>query len=687
LLVAVGLVFGQTARHDFVNYDDSRYVYENPHIARGLTAQGIFWVFTHKHGGNWHPLTGLTHMFDCQVFGLHAGGHHLTNMLLHAATAVLLFLVLRQMTGGFWPSAMVAAIFAVHPLRVESVAWISERKDVLSGLCFVGTLGTYVRYVRSPFSLGRYLLLVVVFALGLMAKPMLVTLPLLLLLLDYWPLGRMTAATAGNTAVGSGRWVRRFSVPRHLVFEKVPLLLLAAVCCWLTFWAQGIAVASHEALSFSSRIANAMVGYVAYLGKFLCPVGLAVFYPHPEGNLPVWQPLGALVILVGISAAALASRRRCPYLLVGWLWYVGMLVPVIGLVQVGKQAMADRYTYLPQIGLCVALAWAGAEVCRSWSRRWLVCGVTSIVALAVMMAWRQTTFWQDSKTLWTHALACTSQNYVAHNDLGLEMHHRGRLDKAMAHYQQALEIKPDYAEAHFNLGNALAGRGQVASAIIHYQKALEIKPDYAEAHNNLAVALAGRGQGDSAIAHWQKALDVKPDYADAHNNLAGVLTNRGQIDSAIIHYQQALEINPDYADAHGNLGRALIENGRFDEAIAQLQRALQIKPDHAEAHNNLAWLRATCPAAAWRNSTEAIAHAERAKQLLGDMPGVLDTLAAAYAEAGRFSEAVGTARKGLEFANRQNHHALANDLATRIALYEARKPYHQPLSASTPAKP
>jgi tetratricopeptide (TPR) repeat protein len=658
------------------------------------------------------------------------------------------------MTGGFWPSALVAVIFAAHPLHVESVAWVSERKDVLSGLCFVLTLGAYVGYVRQRFSLVRYLAVIVVFALGLMAKPMLVTLPLVLLLLDYWPLGRMIPAAREDTRnAGIGR-PGRFSLPARVVLEKLPLLALVAVSCVTTVWAQRAALAPIKELPVWWRIGNALISYVAYLGQFFYPANLAVFYPRSGLDLPLWKVLGAALVLLGITGGVVVLRRRCPYLLVGWLWHVGMLVPVIGIVQVGSQMMADRFTYLPQIGPCIALAWGLADVRRSWPSRRRLWGVGAALSLAFLMgcAWRQTTFWQDSETLWTHALACNSQNYVAHNDVGLVLADRGRLDQAMAHYQKALEIDPDYALAHYNLAVILAGRGQVDSAITHYQKALEIKPDYAhayynlavvladrgqvdsaithyqkaleikpdfaEAHNNLGNALAGRGRVDSAIAHYQKALEIKPDDAEAHNNLGNALAGRGRVDSAIAHYQKALEIKPDYADAHYNLGNALLglgqwnealeqlrkvvelspggavprntlgvvlaAHGRFDEALPQFQKALQIQPNYAEARKNLALLRATCPQASLRNGAEAIAHAQRAKQLLGDVPGVLDTLAAAYAEAGRFPEALAATRKALELAKRQNDRPLIDALRAHIALYEAGKPYHQTPAASTP---
>ena len=601
LLLAIGVAFGQTVRYEFFNLDDDTYVYENPQVSRGLSAEGIAWAFTQSHDANWHPLTWISLMLDCQVYGLSAGGYHLTNVLLHAATAVLLFLVLQRMTGDFWPGALVAALFAVHPLRVESVAWVTERKDVLSGLFFMLALWAYVGYVCHRFSLARYALLMALFALGLMAKPMLVTLPFVLLLLDYWPLGRF----AGGPCHGEPRRGRRDLAPtpphcmggdfhrgadfpdtvlgrlrssRHLLMEKIPLFVLAAVSCVVTFWAQGQAVVPIDRLPFPWRIANALVSYVAYLGQFFCPAGLAVYYPHPEGNLPLWQSAGALLMLACISAGALASWRRCPYLLMGWLWYLGMLVPVVGLAQVGTQAMADRFTYLPQIGLCLALAWGAADLCGTWRCR-SVCSLAAALVLALLTvgAWRQTCFWRDSETLWSHTLACTSRNYVA----------------------------------HYDLGNVLAARRRFDAAIPHYRAALEIKPDDAETRNNLGAALQSQGKIDEAMAQYRQALQIKPDYARVRYNLGKLLAGRGQ----------------------------------FKEAIAHFEQMLKLQPDHVEAQTILAWLRATCPQASLRNGAEAIEHARRADQLCGGRrPDVLDCLAASYAEAGRFPEALATAQ-------------------------------------------
>jgi protein O-mannosyl-transferase len=780
LLLAVVLVFGQTLQHKFINYDDDEYVYANPQVAPGLTTHGIARAFTQACAGNWHPLTCLSHMLDCQLYGLQPWGHHLSNVLLHAASTILLFLVLRRMTGDLWPSAFVAALFAIHPLHVESVAWVAERKDVLSGLFFMLTLWAYVGYVRHPFSLARYLSVVALFALGLMAKPMLVTLPCVLLLLDYWPLGRFSSPPAKDTKTDQPR--SRLSIVMPLVVEKLPLLVLTAVSCVVMPLTQKQAIESLDAVPLSARVANALVSYVAYLGQLFYPIGLAVLYPHPGSALPTWQVAGALVLMVSISAVVLVWRRRRPYLFVGWLWYVGMLVPVIGLVQLGSQSRADRYTYLTQIGLYMALAWGASEVSRHWPYRRWVCGVTSVSVIVIMAAcaWRQTSYWRDSETLWTRALACTSGNAPAHYNLGVALSGRGRVDEAIAQYRKALKIKPDKADAHNNLAMALVVRGEVDAAIAHYQKALEIRPDLAEVHYNLGVALADRGEVDAAIAHYkmaleinpydadthnnlgkamsgrgqvdeaitqyQKALEIRPSLAEAHNNLGMALAGCGQVDEAIACYQKALEIRPDLAEAHNNLGNALVRRGQVDEAIAQYRQALQVKPDFAEAHynlanalarcgefdtaivhyrkaleikpndtrcsenlasvlsdrekilrtlatrretlrsrpddtallNDIAWMLATNPNASVRNGAEAVELAKRASKLSGGKePAILGTLAAAYAETGRFAEAVETAQRALALATNQSRAALAHTLRAQLKLYQHGSPYRE----------
>ncbi len=636
LLLAVALVFGQTVRHEFVNYDDGPYVYENPQVAGGLTARGIAWALTASHGGNWHPLTGLSHMLDVQLYGLNAGGHHLTNVLLHAAAAILLFLVLWRMTGFLWRSAFVAAVFAIHPLRVESVAWVAERKDVLSGLFFMLTLWAYVGYARRPFSSVRYLAVAVLFSLGLMAKPMLVTLPFVLLLLDYWPLGRMGPLSADKPP----------PFPWLVIVEKLPLMALTIASCVATIITQSEAITPIDTIPISSRISNALVSYVAYIGDLFYPVGLAVLYPHPGSGLPIWKVAASTLALTGITTAAVAWRRRFPYLFVGWFWYVGMLVPVIGLVQVGSHSMADRYTYLPQIGLSLCVTWGIAQFAASRRHRCRLCGIASALVILLLMglAWRQTSYWRDSETLWTHALACTADNYTVHNDLGVIVEERGRIDEAIAHFQKALKIKPNFAEAHHNLGNAFMRRGQADAAITHYQKSLELWPGDAKSHNNLGVALAGLEQ----------------------------------VESAIIHFQRALEIQPDYAEARFNLGRALDRQGKTADAVIQWREAVRLQPNRIVLLNQLAWVLATCPAESIRNGAEAVDLARRAVRLSdGRDAAILDTLAAAYAETGRFSEAVETVERAVSLASVQGNAALADIIRPHIKLFRTGVPYRE----------
>ncbi len=683
LLLAVVAVFGQTAGHNFVNFDDDHYVYENRHVRGGLTREGTVWAITAFYAGNWHPLTWLSHTLDWRLYHFEPGGHHLTSVLLHAAAAVVLFLALRRMTrrsaAALWPSAWVAAVFAIHPLRVESVAWVAERKDVLSGLFFMLTLWFYAYYAQRPASWGRYLLVVASFALGLTAKPMLVVLPFVLLLLDYWPLGRAGSRERGagsreqeskirdliseirrppSTARQSASKNPAFPLlpapcsllpaPRSLLpllVEKIPLFVLAAASCAVTLAAQRGAMLHLEQLAFGERVANAAVAYVAYLGKMLYPAGLAVFYPLPKEPLPAGEVAAAIGVLLAISTAAFAARRKCPYLLFGWLWYLGTLVPVIGLVQVGSQAMADRYTYLTQIGLYMALAWGAADAARAWPhRRPAIAALSALVAAGLIVcAWQQTRHWRDSEALWTHALACTAQNPIAENSLGNALSDRGEVGEAIAHYRQAVEIEPDYAPAHHNLGRALAGRGEVEEAIAQYRKALRIKPDYAEAHTNLGDVLTGRGEVDEAIVHYRQAVEIRPDYVEAHNNLGNALAGRGEFDEAIAHYRRVLEIEPDFAKAHNNLGYALAIRNEEDEAIAHYRRAVEIEPDYAEAHFNLG------NALAGRGEADdAIAQYRQALAIKPDFADAHNNLGYTLAGRGEIEEAIAQYRWALE---------------------------------------
>ena len=683
-------VYWPVTGHGFVNYDDNDYVSENPLVARGLSVQGVVWALTHFHASNWHPLTWLSHMLDCQLYGLqHPGGHHLTSLLLHTVSAILLFLVLRGMTGDFWPAAFVAAVFAVHPSHVESVAWVAERKDVLSGLFFMLTLAAYAGYARRPFSFPRYLLVTVLWALGLMAKPMLVTLPFVLLLLDYWPLKRFPPpATAHGARDNNGRTPCPW--PRRVLLEKLPWLGLAAASCVVTLLAQwSEAVVSLETCQLSWRMGNTLASYAAYLGQFFYPVGLAALYPRPNDALPTWKIAGAFLLLLGISMGVVIWRRRRPHLLVGWLWYLGMLVPVIGLVQIGLQGRADRYTYLPQIGLCLALAWAARTITGASAGRRRACTVVGLVAVLILgiTARRQVSYWKDSETLWRHTLACTSNNFVAHGDLGLALAAKGRTAEAIGHYQRVLELKPDDVKAHNNLGLALSDIGKVEEAIGHYQKALTLKPDDVKAHNNLGIALRNVGKVEEAISHYRRALQLQPDYAPARYNLGIELQNLGEVEEAIGQFRIILELLPDHAATLVHLGHALATLGRVEEAIAQYQKALKTNPNDALACNNLAWIRATHPDPRFRDGLQAVTLAQRAVGRLPNDPGLLETLAAAYAEAGRFPEALQAARQGLALAQQENKNAVAESLEAGIRLYEAGTPVRESPQSTAPPSP
>src|SRR5581483_8805763 len=501
----IWLVFGQTLWYDFVNYDDPRYVYENTRITGGLNLSAIAWAFTHIHALNWHPLTTISHMLDCQLYGVKAGWHHFTNVLLHTLTAILLFLALQQMTGAVWRSAFVAAVFAIHPLRVESVAWVAERKDVLSGVFFMLTLLSYLYYVRLP-RIRRYLLVVFVFACGLMSKPMLVTLPFVLLLLDYWPLAR----------IKDQFWKR--------VLEKIPLIMLSAVSSIITFLVQKGAVGRTEDLPILERVNNAVVSYVLYVWQMLWPVNLAVFYPHPEKRLPFWEITSCLLLLICITAVAITLRKERPYLITGWLWYLGMLVPVIGLVQVGWQGRADRYTYLPQIGLYIAAAWVVNDLTALWRHQRSLLSASALLIVAVLSwcAWVQASYWHDSEKLFRHTLAVTTNNDVAENNLGIVFLGQGKVDEAISLLQSAVDLRPDNSPAHENLAKALLQKGRVDDALIHYRKLLELQPDNIEVHNIVGTVLVQRGRVGEGVEEWQKVLAIQPDNGNALSNLAWV---------------------------------------------------------------------------------------------------------------------------------------------------------------------
>ena len=570
LLAITWAVFGQTLGHEFVNYDDPAYVTDNPHIRAGLTWPGILWAFTHVHSQNWHPLTSMSHMLDCQLFGLQPGAHHFVNVLLHSAGVLLLFLLLEQMTGGpsrtghTWLSAFVAAAFAIHPLRVESVAWIAERKDVLSGIFFMLTLISYLRYARHP-SVGRYITMSILFACGLMSKPMLVTVPVILLLLDYWPLNRWSVSRSINT---------------KLIAEKIPLVVLSIGSCVATMLAQNVALGSTDYLPLKWRISNAIVTYVDYIRQMFWPIDLVPFYVHPEDRLEIARLIFALLILVAITAVVFVRRRKNPSLAVGWLWYLVMLIPVIGVIQVGLQGRADRYTYLPQIGLGMAIVWLIRDLTKSWREQKVILAVAAAIVVGALsiFSWKQTAHWRDSEALWSYALTVTPDSDVAHAGLAGILFVRGQVDAAISHYKRALDLRDGNAAAHYGLATALASEQKVDEAILHFEKALGIQPDNTEASNHLGIMFANKGEIREAMTAWRQTLSFDPDNGDAANNLAWVLATSADAD--LRNGQEAVALAKHAARLAGGenpgvlrtLAVALAEDNQFTEAIATAER-------------------------------------------------------------------------------------------------------------------
>jgi tetratricopeptide (TPR) repeat protein len=634
-LLLAAITFGLYApvrEHAFVHYDDTGYVVDNARVQAGLSWAGVRWAFATGHASNWHPLTWLSHMLDVEWFGDHAGGHHLTSVVLHCVNSVLLLLLLAGMTGAAWRSAFVAAAFAWHPLHVESVAWVAERKDVLSTLFGLLCLWAYAAHARRRGSTGTarrtpfHWLALAAFALGLMSKPMLVTWPFLMLLLDAWPL-------------------RRPEAPRRLLLEKLPFFALSLASCIVTFVVQsrGGAVASLGGFPLPNRAANALVSYLRYAGKTLWPVDLAVLYPNP-GRWPAWLVLLAAAFLVGVTIAVLRRRKELPFLAVGWLWFVGTLVPVIGLVQVGIQSMADRYTYVPLIGSMTAVAWGAGALAQRWSA---ARPALAAAGAAALVAWvlgtrHQIGFWKDSESLFRQTLAVTTNNHLALNNLGSFLSRQGRHGEAKELYRASLAIHPEYADAHNNLGRALADEGDLQEAIEHYRAALRADPELVEVHNNLGNALSETGGLDEAIEHYELVLRQQPDHADAHNNLGIALVRKGRADEAVEHFRAAIRLRARYAGAHGNLGNAFAALRRFDEAIAEYETALEIEPTDAETHNNLGNVLVEKG-----ELGEAVGHYREALRLRPDNPEANLNLGHALVRLGRRTEALASVKEAL----------------------------------------
>jgi protein O-mannosyl-transferase len=775
LLIGTLAIYWPATSFDFVNYDDPDYVTNNPHVQGGVTTKGVAWAFHSIEAFNWHPVTWISHMLDCQIYGLRAGGHHLTNILFHCANSLLLFLFLTRLTQRRMVSFFVAALFAWHPLHVESVAWIAERKDVLSSFFGLLTILFYLRYLSSEKSetmerrraFAWYLGSLICFSLSLMSKPMLVTMPLLLVLVDYWKFVE-TAQEATLTHV-----LRGFLKQQRVFIDKFPFLLLAVISGGLTVWTQahGGAVISTETLPLATRAAN--------MGKILWPSHLAVFYPYQIPKLGV-TTVAATVGLILISGATLWLHKR-KYVMIGWLWFLVALVPVIGLIQVGMQGMADRYSYFPSVGLFLIAAMGLEEFATKWRKiKFATTGLAIIVLPACLVATnRQLSHWCNSEALFRHAIEVTDRNHVACNNLGTALEEKGNVESAIQCYRKALEFKPDHTEAHNNLGQALMNKGFLAEAQVHFeyalqgnsnsyntyynlgnalylqgkheaaltafQKAISLNNHLPQAYNNRGCVLEAQGKHDEAISQFESALLQRPDYVEALNNLGATLLERGKPSNAVVRLKEAVRLKPGYADAHFNMGNAYAAM-KSPEAASEYQSALQLNPHHSQSHyklanlllaegnteaaakhyraaladnsnlaeahyqlatilaarretaeaiqhyeaavrlkpswvealNNLAWLLATHPDSQFRNGVKAVELAASMVEITGtEDPSALDTLAAAYAETGRFREAAEVANKAVQSAKAQGEIRLAKEIQARLQLYRNSERYRE----------
>jgi tetratricopeptide (TPR) repeat protein len=652
LVCGVLAVFLPAVKNDFVNFDDNQYIGENTHVQRGLTLEGIGWAFTHAEAANWHPATWISHMADCQLFGLKPWGHHLTNVLLHSVNTFLLFLLLQKLTREKRLSFFVAAFFGLHPLRVESVVWVSERKDVLSTFFLLLTIWAYSRYIDRVGKAGEaenrstsvesrpgfsrfgdsgawlfYILALVFFTLGLLSKQMLVTLPFALMLLDYWPLGRGTLSTS-------------------VLLEKIPFIVLAVGASAVAFLVQRHAGAVWDVarLSLGARIENAFVAYCRYIGKLVFPTDLSVFYPHP-GYWPTTIFVGAVVIVFGLSWLAFSLRQRAPYATVGWFWFVGTLIPVIGLVQVGWQSLADRYTYIPSIGFFIVVVWGTAALAAAWQfSTGLLSAIGGLLLIVCgIFTERQLGYWKTSESLFRHSLAVTQNNYVANHNLGVTLLAQKRLDEAAAHFTEAIRLRPSAADSYNGLGEVLFRQGRVEDALKRFRQAVDLRPNLAVAHNNLGISLSKLGLVDEAIAEFQAAISARPDYGKAANNLGMALQAKGRTQEAIPYLREAVRWSPDDPEPLNNLAMALGRSGNVGEAITCLEKALVLNPDYSQAHHNLGL-------ALGRQGRiqESVSHFERALELNPASAETHTSLAMVLAQTGRKQQAISHVQKALQ---------------------------------------
>ena len=612
LIFASFIVYSRILNNGFVNFDDNEYITENNHIKSGINQESIKWALSTTYCTYWHPLTWLSHMLDWSLFKDHAGGHHLISLLLHIGSVIFLFFFLNKMTKNLWSSAFAAALFALHPLRVESVAWAAERKDVLSMFFGLASIYAYACYAESS-KLSKYFLCLILFALGLMAKPMLVTLPFVLLLLDYWPLGRwQKVLNSVNMQVVNNTFPvkneiencnvnslieKEISLPvksssrliGRLLWEKAPFIFLTIISSIVTFWAQNKngALPSMELLPFPTRIANTIISYVSYLGKIFWPVKLAVFYPYAH-SFPFWQILISCFILTGITIIVIYAIKKLPFLFVGWFWYLGTLIPGIGLVQAGMQAMADRHTYLPSIGIAIMLAWGIPLLfsCEDIRKKILFPAGITVLAILAVLTWRQCGYWKNSIDLSNHALQVTKDNATAHNNRGAAYYKLGQYQLSIEDYNSAIRLKPDFVDAYNNRGSAYDNLGQYQRAVEDFNRTIRLRTDYAVPYYNRGNTYLKLGQYQLAIEDFNEAIRLKPDYVDAYNSRGVAYDKLGQYLLAIEDFNRAIRLQPDYALAYQNRRNAYAKFGQQPLTIEDFNRAIRLKPDDAKAYNN-----------------------------------------------------------------------------------------------------
>jgi tetratricopeptide (TPR) repeat protein len=674
-------VYWPLGQFEFLNFDDSAYVTANPHVFRGPTVENIVWAFTNLQAANWHPITWLSHMLDCRLFGYNAGFHHLTNLLIHVANALLLFGLLRQLTGAIFRSAIVAALFAWHPLHVESVAWIAERKDVLSTFFGLLALHAYARYAGdgsgkagvfsvqySVFRRGKrvwYVAALGLFALSLMSKPMLVTIPFVMLLFDFWPLRRL-----------------RGSAIRGLVLEKAPFFLLTALDSIVTSVAQksGEAIVDTEKLPITARLVNAVMAYAGYLRKMAWPSDLAGYYPYRH-DVSSGEVAVALLVLVLVSVLVLRLIQRAPYLVFGWLWYLGMLVPVIGLVQVGGQSMANRYTYLPLTGIFVGLVWGMSDLLTKLRYRAMVAGALSVLILIGCLGatWKEEKYWHDSESLFRRDLQLfPAGNAMANHCLGRALFDRGEDTEARAHFEEVVRLSPGFVPGHLNLANCLSRQGNFMEARVHYEEAIRLKPENPEAYKCLGSALAAQMQLDEARTNFLAAIRYKPDYSEAYMRLGMAEMAEGRVEEALKHLAEAVRIHPDNSEAQYFLAHALADQKRFEEATAHYLAAIKVNPGYAAAMNDVAWMWLTDGEPHHAHLNEAIGQARRACELTqGKNATYLETLGVALSEAGRFAEAIAVTEKSAALAAAEGNRDAVAQTQKHLLLYHAGRSYSE----------